>query len=62
VPDGDVAYEVSILPFVLGVLRYAMLLDAGEGGAPEDVVLRDRPLQVIGVVWVIVFGLAVYGV
>jgi decaprenyl-phosphate phosphoribosyltransferase len=39
-----------------------MLLDAGEGGAPEDVVLRDRPLQVIGVVWVIVFGLAVYGV
>jgi decaprenyl-phosphate phosphoribosyltransferase len=59
-PDAAVVYELSILPFVLGVLRYAMLLDAGQGGAPEEVVLNDRPLQVIGLLWVIVFGAAVY--
>jgi decaprenyl-phosphate phosphoribosyltransferase len=59
-PDAAVVYQLSILPFVLGVLRYAMLLDAGEGGAPEEVVLSDRPLQVIGVLWVVVFGVAVY--
>jgi decaprenyl-phosphate phosphoribosyltransferase len=53
-------FELSIIPFVLGVLRYAMLLDAGQGGAPEEVVLRDRPLQVIGFLWVAVYGAAIY--
>lgn len=59
-PDEMLLFEGSIIPFVLGVLRYAMLLDAGEGGAPEEVVLRDRALQVIGVIWVVLFGAAVY--
>jgi decaprenyl-phosphate phosphoribosyltransferase len=59
VNDGSL-FELSIIPFVLGVLRYAMLLDAGEGGAPEEVVLSDRPLQVIGLLWVAVYGAAIY--
>ena len=53
-------YELSILPFVLALLRYALRLDRGAGGAPEDVVLGDRTLQVIGVVWVVTFGIGVY--
>ncbi|HEV3226934.1 MAG TPA: decaprenyl-phosphate phosphoribosyltransferase [Acidimicrobiales bacterium] len=53
-------YQLSILPFVLGVLRYALLVDQGKGAAPEDVVLGDRPLQLIGVLWAIVFGLGIY--
>ena len=53
-------YQVSILPFVMGILRYALLLDAGRGAAPEDVVLGDRALQVIGVAWAICFGAGVY--
>lgn len=56
----DPWYQLSILPFVLGVLRYALLIDQGAGSAPEDVVLRDRPLQVIGVLWIMVFGLGVH--
>ena len=60
---GDVSlplYELSIVPFVLGVLRYALLIEAGRGGAPEEVVLGDRTLQLIGLAWVVVFGCAVY--
>ena len=57
---ADPWYQVSIGPFVLGVLRYALLVDKGQGAAPEDVVLGDRPLQVIGLLWVITFGLGVY--
>ena len=53
-------YELSILPFVLALLRYALRLDRGAGGAPEEVVLGDRTLQVIGLVWIITFGLGVY--
>jgi len=54
-------YQLSIVPFVLGVLRYALLVDQGQGAAPEDVVLTDRPLQVIGLLWVAVFSLGIYG-
>ncbi|MDQ3146211.1 MAG: decaprenyl-phosphate phosphoribosyltransferase [Actinomycetota bacterium] len=53
-------YELSIIPFVLALLRYALRIDAGAGGAPEDVVLGDRPLQVLGLVWAVAFGLGVY--
>ena len=53
-------YQLSILPFVLGVLRYALLVDQGHGEAPEEIVLGDRALQVIGVLWAVLFGLGVY--
>ena len=38
-------------PLRHGLLRYALVLDQGRGSAPEEVVLSDRILQVIGVVW-----------
>ncbi len=52
--------EVSIAAFALGVLRYALLIERGDGGAPEEILTRDRPLQVIGLVWMILYGLGVY--
>jgi decaprenyl-phosphate phosphoribosyltransferase len=54
-------YQLSIVPFVVGVLRYALLVDQGKGSAPEELVLTDRTLQVIGVCWILVFGLGIYG-
>jgi decaprenyl-phosphate phosphoribosyltransferase len=53
-------FELSIIPFVLAVLRYALLLDSGKGGVPEDIVLGDRPLQALGLAWVVTFALGVY--
>ena len=38
-------------PFVLGILRYALLLEQGRGGAPEELVLADRVLLVMGAIW-----------
>jgi decaprenyl-phosphate phosphoribosyltransferase len=58
---NPVWFQLAIVPFVLGVLRYALLLDRGEGGAPEEVLLRDRVLLLIGLSWVILFGIAVAG-
>ncbi|HEU5450292.1 MAG TPA: decaprenyl-phosphate phosphoribosyltransferase [Acidimicrobiia bacterium] len=60
VADVPVMFQLSIIPFVMAILRYAMVLDAGRGGAPEDVVLGDRPLQVIGLIWVGLFAAGVY--
>jgi decaprenyl-phosphate phosphoribosyltransferase len=53
-------YQLSILPFVMAVLRYALVLEQGRGSAPEEIVLGDRPLQVIGLAWAVVFAIGVY--
>ena len=53
-------YQLSILPFVMAVLRYALVLDQGRGSAPEEIILGDRPLQLIGIAWAIVFAIGVY--
>jgi decaprenyl-phosphate phosphoribosyltransferase len=54
-------FRLSIVPFVIAVLRYALVVDQGGGGAPEEVVLSDRVLQIVGVIWVIIFALGVHG-
>jgi decaprenyl-phosphate phosphoribosyltransferase len=53
-------YELSIVPFVTFMLRYAQLLESGHGEAPEDVVLGDRVLAVLAGVWIALFGAGVY--
>ncbi len=53
--------ELTVVPVILGILHVLRLLDRGEGGAPEDLVLRDRVLQVLGVSWVALFAAGIYG-
>lgn len=50
---------ISIAPFTLAVLRYAMKIDQGRAGEPEDVVMSDPTLQVLAVLWVIPVAIAV---
>ena len=57
---NQVWFEISIVPFVVCLLRYSLLLDQGEGGAPEDLLLSDRVLLVVGALWIGVFAGAVY--
>ena len=54
-------FRLSIVPFVIAVLRYALVVDQGGGGAPEEVVLSDRVLQIVGVIWAILFAIGVRG-
>jgi 4-hydroxybenzoate polyprenyltransferase len=50
------------IPFVLyAIFRWLYLIHVRhEGGAPEDIVLRDRPLQVDIILWGIVVFIALY--
>jgi decaprenyl-phosphate phosphoribosyltransferase len=52
---------ISIAPFTLGLLQYALEVDSGNAGEPEDVVLHDHVLQAMGVVWLVVISVAVFG-
>lgn len=53
-------YELSIVPMVTALLRYTLILEQGHGAAPEEIFVSDRTLQILGVVWAVVFGLGVY--
>jgi decaprenyl-phosphate phosphoribosyltransferase len=51
---------ISIVPFVIAVLRYSVDVDSGNGGEPEEIALGDRVLQVLALAWVATLTLAVY--
>jgi decaprenyl-phosphate phosphoribosyltransferase len=52
---------LSIAPFVLAILRFAVDVDKGTAGAPEDIVLRDRVLLALALVWVVTVCLGFFG-
>jgi len=51
---------ISMVPFVVAVLRYAVDVDRGNAGEPEEIALGDRALQVLAVAWAATLILAVY--
>ncbi len=53
-------FRLSIVPFVLAVFRYALVAEQGKGSAPEEIVLSDRVLQVLGLLWVAIFAVGVH--
>jgi decaprenyl-phosphate phosphoribosyltransferase len=57
--DGVPWSLISIAPFVLAILLYARDVDKGEAGAPEDIVLGDRVLLCLGVLWAVAMGMGV---
>ena len=59
-PKGALWIESSILFFVAAILRYALLVEQGHGGAPEDLLMSDRLLQVIGAIWICVLVIGIY--
>jgi len=51
---------ISIVPFVIAVLRYAVDVDGGDAGEPEDIALRDHVLQVLALAWLATLAVSVY--
>ena len=52
-------FVVSMVPFTIAILRYAVDVDGGVAGEPEDIALRDRVLQVLFLAWIGTIGAAV---
>jgi decaprenyl-phosphate phosphoribosyltransferase len=59
-PSHPVWYALSIIPFLLWLARYAALIGAGAGQAPEELILRDRTLLALSVAWTLLFLGSVY--
>lgn len=58
--SGAIWYQLSIVPFAVAILRYALLLEQGKGAEPETLVLSDRTLLLAGAVWAIIYACATY--
>ncbi|KKC05398.1 decaprenyl-phosphate phosphoribosyltransferase [Mycobacterium nebraskense] len=52
-------FAVSMVPFTIAILRYAVDVDGGLAGEPEDIALRDRVLQLLFLAWIATLGAAV---
>jgi decaprenyl-phosphate phosphoribosyltransferase len=53
-------FAISMIPFTLAILRYAVDVDGGMAGEPEEIALRDRVLQFLAVALIGTVGAAVY--
>lgn len=53
-------FQLSIVPAMIALLRYTYLVDNGEGAKPEELVFSDHPLQVLGLLWAVLFVVGVY--
>ena len=51
--------EVSVAPFLIALLRYAVDIDRGAAGEPETIVMNDRVLQSVGLIWLACFVVSV---
>jgi decaprenyl-phosphate phosphoribosyltransferase len=58
--DGVPWATFSIAPFVLAILRYARDVDKGAAGAPEEIVMHDRVLLILGALWALTVALGVF--
>lgn len=56
----EIFFQLSIVPILLGLLHFTFLIDSGKGARPEDLVLHDHQLQLLGLLWAVLFGLGVY--
>lgn len=58
--NDSVLPVISMAPFVLAVLRYAVVVDAGRAETPEEIALTDRMLQLLSLTWAVLVVLTVY--
>lgn len=56
----NIWFAISMVPFTMAILRYAVDVDGGEAGEPEEIALGDRVLQFLAVAWVVLVAVAVY--
>ena len=51
---------ISFAPFVYSVFRYMYLSDSGDAEQPEQLLVKDRGLQLGALTWVVTIGIGIY--
>lgn len=53
-------FAITMIPFTIAILRYAVDVDGGLAGEPEEIAANDRVLQLLAVALIGTLGAAVY--
>ncbi|MCG7594704.1 decaprenyl-phosphate phosphoribosyltransferase [Mycobacterium sp. C3-094] len=53
-------YAITIIPITIAILRYAVDVDGGLAGEPEEIALKDRVLQLLLLAWIGTIGAAIF--
>jgi decaprenyl-phosphate phosphoribosyltransferase len=53
-------FELSVVPFVLAMLIVELAFELGRGGEPEELALKNRWLQGLGLCWVALLLVGIY--
>jgi decaprenyl-phosphate phosphoribosyltransferase len=55
-----VLIRLTAVPVVIVILHILRRLERGDGGAPEELVFSDHTLQILGVLWAVLFVLGIH--
>lgn len=58
--DATLPVRLSVIPVVFAMLFIMRSAEAGQGGAPEELLLHNRTVQVLLVVWAVLMVFSVY--
>jgi len=53
-------FAISMIPFTIAILRYAVDVDGGMAGEPEEIAMRDRVLQLLFLALIGTVSAAIY--
>ena len=56
-----VPIRLTVIPVVFAILFIMRSAEAGNGQSPEDLVLHDRVVQVLGLIWITLVYIGIYG-
>jgi hypothetical protein len=51
--DSTTATLISLVPFTLDLLVYALVIDSGKGGEPETAIVRNPTLMALSALWAV---------
>jgi decaprenyl-phosphate phosphoribosyltransferase len=52
--------QLSVVPLAGAIGRYGMLIERGRAETPEEVLLADWPMQVLGSLWLVLFAVGAF--
>lgn len=58
--NDPIWFQLSIMPVLMALLQFTFLVEKGLGARPEELVLHERQLQLLGLIWIVLFALGVY--
>jgi decaprenyl-phosphate phosphoribosyltransferase len=57
--DGTPWRPLTVIPFAVCLVRYGILVQAGDGEAPEEILTADPTLAIAAVTWLLLFAASV---